>query len=335
MTNPNNAIGTNGAYSGRTSVDAFNDILSAFNGRGVLSGWSISPSSGMTLSIGGVSGVRDVAIAVAIDGAKTTINNRNGNPVSLTIDTAPATNSRIDAIVAYVSNPPQGTTELADNPNACGLIAVKGTVAASPTAPTESMIRSAITSDGAVGSTAYYVVLGTVKIATGVTTITSNYITQGAHAGVAANNIADSAVTATKIASKAVTSTKIDFTTLKYLSGMPVAKTTLSVGYGGTIPMYRIGNLVIINYFTIQTGNPGSAGTWSSLTETIPSGYRPIAEVVVYGAGYDNVDYGPRAWSFNTNGSMAFLSLRDGTNKRFYISVTWITRNAFPDNDII
>ena len=204
MTNPNNAIGTNGAYSGRTSVDAFNDVLSAFNGRGIVSGWSVSPSSGMTITLGGVTGIRDVAIAVATGGSRTTINNRSGSPVSLTIDAAPATNSRIDSIVAYVSNPPQGTTELADNPNACGLIAVKGTVASSPTAPTESMIRSAITADGAVGSTAYYVVLGTVKVVAGVTTITSNYITQGAKAGIGTNNIAD----------KAVTSDKIDFTTL-------------------------------------------------------------------------------------------------------------------------
>lgn len=204
MTNPNNAIGTNGAYSGRTSVDAFNDILSAFSGRGIVSGWSISPSSGMTITLGGVSGIRDVAIAVATGGAKTTINNRSGSPVSLTIEAAPATNSRIDAIVAYVSNPPQGTTDLADNPSACGLIAVKGTTATTPTAPDEDAIRTAITADGAVGSTAYYVVLGTVKVVAGVTTLTSNYITQGVKAGVGTDNIADSAVT----------SDKIDFTTI-------------------------------------------------------------------------------------------------------------------------
>lgn len=335
MTNPNNIIGTNGAYSGRTSVDAFNDILSAFSGRGIVSGWSISPSSGMTITLGGVSGIRDVAIAVATGGAKTTINNRSGSPVSLTIEAAPATNSRIDAIVAYVSNPPQGTNELADNPDACGLIAVKGTTASTPTVPTEAMIRTAITSDGAVGSTAYYVVLGTVKVVAGVTTLTSNYITQGAKATIGTNNIADSAITTAKIATNAVTSDKIDFTTLKYLSGMPVAKHVQAMGYGGTIPIYRIGNFVFMNGYVSQSIDPSNAGEWISLGETIKSGYRPIWEFRTASMGFDNYDYAPRVWNLHTDGSMNLISLRSGTNKSFQINCTWITRDAFPEDDII
>lgn len=264
MTNPNNAIGTNGAYSGRTSVDAFNDILSAFNGRGIVSGWSVSPSSGMTIALGGVSGIRDVAIAVATGGAKTTINNRSGSPVSLTIEAAPATNSRIDAIVAYVSNPPQGTTELADNPSACGLIAVKGTTASTPTAPTESMIRTAITADGAVGSTAYYVVLGTVKVVAGVTTLTSNYITQGAKAAIGTDQIADSAVT----------SDKIDFTTFKF--GMESKKNDANFSF--TAP--SAGTLYVFGMASYMWGYDGGS---------IRLGYTKLSGTASIGTNYSTV----------------------------------------------
>ena len=74
MTNPNNAVGTNGALGGRTSVNAFNDNLAIYASRGIVSGWTVSPSSNMTVSVGGVSGTRDVAIAADASGNKTTVN---------------------------------------------------------------------------------------------------------------------------------------------------------------------------------------------------------------------------------------------------------------------
>lgn len=178
MTNPDNTIGTNAAYSGRTSANAFNDGLAAYN-RGILTGWACSPSSGLTVSLGGDGTTRDVAIAVDNAGNKTTINNRLGTPVEVTVAAAPGSNSRIDAIVAYVDNPPQGTSTVADNPAACGIISVTGMVASSPTTPNDSQIRSAITADGASGTTAYYVILATVTVAAGTTDLTSDNITQG------------------------------------------------------------------------------------------------------------------------------------------------------------
>lgn len=179
MTNPNNAVGTNGAYGGRTSVAALNDVLSAFTGRGIISGWSVAPSSGMTVNLGGVAGVRDVAIAEGNNGNRTTIDNIVGAPIPLTLAAAPATNSRIDAIVAYVNNPPEGSATALDNPGACGLISVSSTVASSPSVPTESAIRAAITADGASGTAAFYCVLGTVRVAAGTTTVTADMITAG------------------------------------------------------------------------------------------------------------------------------------------------------------
>lgn len=181
MTNPNNAVGTNGAYNGRTSVNAFNDIMGAFT-KGVVSGWNCTPKSGMTVSVGGDGSTRDVAIAEDNAGNKTSINNISGQPIDVTIPAAPATGNRIDLIVAYVENPPQGDPAQVDNFQACGLITVSGTAASVPTAPNDTTIRNAITSDGATGATAYYVVLAQVRVGTGVTSIGSGVITQGAKA---------------------------------------------------------------------------------------------------------------------------------------------------------
>lgn len=179
MANPNDAVGTNGAFGGRTSVNAFNDVLSAFSGRGIISGWSASPSSGLTINLGGNGNVRDVAIAEDASGNKTTVNNISQAPVQVTINAAPASNSRIDAVVAYIEDSPNGSG-VTDNPDVVNILVVSGTVASSPTAPTDSAIRSAITADGASGSTAYYVVLASVRISSGTTDVDSTMIIQGA-----------------------------------------------------------------------------------------------------------------------------------------------------------
>lgn len=187
-TNPNNAVGTNAAYNGRTSVKAFNDGIGAYS-RGILSGWACSPNTGMTVSLGGDGTTRDIAIAEDVAGNKITVNNISESPINVTMSAAPATNSRIDSIVAYVDNPPQGSATSIDNPGACGLIAVDGTAAADPVAPNDSAIRTAITADGASGSTAYYVVLANITIANGTTDLTSDDIQAGDSAGIGSNNI--------------------------------------------------------------------------------------------------------------------------------------------------
>lgn len=188
MTNPNNAIGTNAAYSGRTSVNAFNDDLAAYS-RGILTGWNCQVDTGLTVMLGGGHSARDVAIAEDNAGNKTTINNISLDEVPVTLDTAPGANSRIDAIVAYVDNPPQGSSSTADNPEACGIIPVAGTPAVDPQAPDDNAIRTAITADGASGTTAYYVVLATVTVPTGTTDLIPGYIQQGDKAKIGSDNI--------------------------------------------------------------------------------------------------------------------------------------------------
>lgn len=189
MTNPNDAVGTNGAFGGRTSVNAFNDGIASYS-RGVLSGWACVPDSGMQVAIGGDGATRDVAIAEDNAGNKTTINNISGAPIEVEISAAPSTNSRIDAIVAYVDNPPQGDSTEVDNFSACGLIVVDGTAASTPVAPDDTAIRTAITADGASGVTAYYAVIAYVTVANGTTDIDASMLAGGPDAEVNGANVA-------------------------------------------------------------------------------------------------------------------------------------------------
>lgn len=199
MTNPDNTVGTNAGYDGRTTPNAFNDILGAFT-RGLVSGWACTPKTGMTVKLGGDGSTRDVAIAEDNAGNKTTINNRTATPVEITLAGAPSTGNRIDSIVAYVDSAQsgQGATDV-DFPSITGIIAVRGTAAGSPTAPTEAQIRSAITNDGADGASSFYVVLANITVGQGVTTIGSGVISAGAPAQLQSATIPDGGITSAKI----------------------------------------------------------------------------------------------------------------------------------------
>lgn len=313
MTNPNNAIGTNAAFNGRTSPNALNDIAASFTS-GIVSGWTCSPKAGMTVQLGGSASVRDVALAEDNAGDKLTINNRSGAPVEVTLSGAPATNNRIDAIVAYVDNPSTGDDTTTDNPSTCGIIAVSGTVAANPSAPTDAQIRSAITTDGATGGVAYYVVLATILVGTNVTTIGSGVITQG-NASQSLAAIADGSVTTAKIADGAVTSQKIDWPTFvpSTVSTCTIAKSS----HIGTISAFsRVKCAVNADktmfklYGYINAALDGGAYTHTfTLSNTglgaIPAAYT-IADCIYLtqndGAGNIQVT----SLTINTNGSMTF-----------------------------
>lgn len=205
MTNPNDAIGTNAAYGSRTSVDAFNDIAQIFSGRGLVSGFVVAPKSGMTVSVGGQAGTRDVAVAEDNLGNRNMVNNRLGSEVDITLAAASVSANRYSAIVAYINNPAQADDTTPDAPSVCGIIEAQGNSAG----VSEAQIRSAITADGGTGSVAYYVVIATIYVGAGTTTITSANISQSwlSFAPV------DGSITTAKIADEAVTSSKIDWET--------------------------------------------------------------------------------------------------------------------------
>lgn len=178
-TNPNNSVGTNGAFGGRTSVNALNDVLQTFNGAGILSGWRCAPSSGMTVEVGGQdTTIRDVAIAEDPFGNRTTIDNILSAPIEVTLNAASASSNRYTSIIAYVNSPTNASDTTLDNPTVVGLIAVDGTATTNPTKPTDAQIRTAITTDGGTGSAAYYVKLADIYVEAGLTTITADYIVQ-------------------------------------------------------------------------------------------------------------------------------------------------------------
>lgn len=179
MSNPANSLGTNAAYSGYTSVEAFNDVLSAFQGRGILSGWVVAPISGMLVRLASTATPRSVAIAENNTGGLTTINTPRRSATSINLGTAPSSGTSYRSIVLYVNNPPTATNTTVDNPSAVGFAIVSSTTSASPS---DSDIRAAITNDGGTGSTAYYVIAATIAIPAGTTTVTANMITQGARA---------------------------------------------------------------------------------------------------------------------------------------------------------
>lgn len=206
MTNPGNAVGTNAAYGGRTSVNAFNDIAAALSGRGILSGWKCVPKAGLTVALGGDGVNRDVAIAEDDIGNKTTVNNISEQPIDMTLSEAPSIGERIDVIVAYVNNPPEGTTSQIDNPEACGLIVVEGEVVANnPVAPTETEIRTAIGADGGNSVQAYYAVMATISVTEGMTDIVADNITAGATIGVGATDQELNPLSDNPVANKVIT----------------------------------------------------------------------------------------------------------------------------------
>lgn len=257
-TNPNNAVGTNAAYDGRTSVNAFNDDLTVYT-RGILSGWNCQVDSGLTVMLGGSAYTRDVAVAEDNAGNKTTINNISQDEVYVTLDSAPGSNSRIDLVVAYVDNPPQGTSTVADNPSACGIINVTGTPSATPIEPDDNAIRSAITADGASGTTAYYAILAKITVPTGTTDLIPGYIEQGDKA---------------QLPNDFIKSNNIDFTTLPgnystseqntgytWIDGKTIYKKTLTIQSFPNNTETNLGNLLPAGIEIIKFEGAATAGS--------------------------------------------------------------------------
>ena len=120
---------------------------------------------------------------------------------TVTISAANATYPRIDSVVVYIDSVIQPTTAVIDNVN--GILkfaAVAGTPAASPTAPTESMIQAAI------GAGNRYMVLADVKVPNGATSMNTATFTDRRKVA--------TMIDSSNLAKKAVKAENIDFTTM-------------------------------------------------------------------------------------------------------------------------
>lgn len=277
MTNPDNALGTNGAFGGRTSVNAFNDVLATFASAGIVSGFAVAPDTGMTVEVGGSGTVRDVAVAEDPFGNRTTVDNISGDPIPVTIDTASTTTARIDSIVAYVNSPATASDTSVDNPTACGIISVNGT---SGGAPTDAAIRTAITADGGTGSTAYYVVIANVSVPANTTTITSGLISAGASI-----NLTNVVTTGSNGLMLAADKVKLD-TVSEYVdhAGDISFSAGNSLNSGNYSTLTQSGHIVVLN-LTIDHTYALNAGSFYDLC-TLPAALVPNKNLPLLGMVY-------------------------------------------------
>ena len=120
---------------------------------------------------------------------------------TVTITAANATYPRIDSVVVYIDSAIAPTTTVIDNVN--GILkfaAVAGTPAATPTAPTESMIQAVI------GAGNRYMVLADVKVPNGATSMNTATFTDRRKVA--------TMIDSNNLAKKAVKAENIDFTTM-------------------------------------------------------------------------------------------------------------------------
>lgn len=283
MTNPDNIVRVRARNGGRASVYEANGWCQAY-GSGILDGTGVvqNTSANMTVLVGGSSSKPDVLIAENPSGYKIALDLVGQQPVTIT---APASNSRISAIVAYTDDLALESTEdtVTGSPASCGLIVVNGSSSASPSAPTDTQIRGAITSDGATGSQASYAVIATIRVASNTTSITDALITRN-QAG--------------------VQSSKIDFTTYN---------TTSEIACGTWVD----GSTIYKKTFSNTTGS--NNGSTKTIAHNI-SGFASLvkAEGIVVN---DEVPSGTQYWQIPTSfGSEGWAAIRvDSTN--IYLNV--------------
>lgn len=199
MTNPDNIVRVRARNGGRASVYEANGWAQAFSS-GLFEGNGVTQntSADMHVLVGGSSSKPDVILAENPSGYKIALDIVGQQAVTLT---APASNSRISAIVAYTDDLSLSTdqTTVTGSPASCGLIVVNGSASSNPSAPTDTQIRNAITADGATGSQASYAVIATVRVAHNTTVITNALITTNRATLNVANNVPDASITANKI----------------------------------------------------------------------------------------------------------------------------------------
>lgn len=176
MTNPDDVVRVRARLGGRASVYEANGWCQAYS-TGLLEGTGVTQntSADMNVLVGGSSAKPDVVIATNPSGYKIALDLVGQTTLTLT---APSSNSRISSIVAYTDDLSltTGDATVTGSPDTCGLIVVNGDIASSPTAPNDTAIRVAITSDGGTGSQAAYCVIANVTVESSTTTITDSLI---------------------------------------------------------------------------------------------------------------------------------------------------------------
>lgn len=334
MTNPGNTVRIRSRTGGRESVYEANMwaqkfTSGLFDGNGVIE----NTSPNMSVRVGGGSTKPDVVLAQNPAGYKIALDLVSQQTLTIT---APASNSRISSIVAYTDDLSISSTDTTNtgNPGYCGLIVVNGTTAASPTAPSDSTIRSAITSDGATGSQASYCVIAEITVASTTTTITNSLISPGRkYAQMNGSSLVDGSTAASKIdwatlllGSYTRTTNATATTSNVAISGASLSVTTATgnkLKITVSVPFLSCSSSPTNSSIAIWDGNVGS-GTQVGYAQVTTGGpnygapanivvlLHPSAGVHTYNLGLSNIGGGTSTATASSSQPLSFLIERVG-----------------------
>lgn len=278
--------------------------------RAYFSGFACTQTTpaGMSIQIGGGDDVDSAAVFINSDRA--VLLSTDGTPQTVTIPTAPASGSRIDAVVSYIdttSADPEGETP--GTPEYVKTIVVSGTAASSPSAPTDSQIVSALPA----GANSRYYRWCDVKVAQSQTIITNSNITDRKPAS---PNLYWTTSEIEDIANNAVGNWN------------KVATKQISGGFGKTISLCRVGNIVIAVSGGGSSFSP--AGQWTSLSEKMPSGFRPAYSSGGLMSGACPGTANPCLQTIDHDGSMTQIVMNNNSSHDYRMIGFWYTTDAWP-----
>lgn len=263
--------------------------------------------AGMSIRIGGTN-TPDSAVLVVAPVGKPVLLSTNGEPELVTIPTAPATGSRIDAVVSYIdTTSPVTDAETPGTPEYVHTIVVQGTAASNPSELTNEQIVAALPA-GAGGT---YYRWCDVRVAAGQTVITNR-------------DIIDKKPTRPVVYSESI----LDLV-YKGGSSIPIAIENTKMMWQVPCTLARVGNLVLLQINGFCNGTPDKDGTSK---ETLPVGFRPALEVAT--AGYVSTSGGGSAIlaaSVTTNGIINWSADKTPAKNAYWrFAVTYPTRDDWP-----
>ena len=217
----------------------------AHHERGYFSGFACTQTdpAGMSIKIGGGS-TADSAMLVLTDG-RCVLLSTNGEPEVVTIPTAPASGSRIDAVVSYIdTTSPATDSETPGTPEYVHTIVVSGTASSNPSAPTDNQIVRALPA----GANSKYYRWCDVKVAASQTVITNSDITDKKPMSPNLYFTASDALAQARTVAP------------RYASRVTISANTYSAPSNGVI--YFIGNIDTTQYASTISVAVGGAVVW-------------------------------------------------------------------------
>lgn len=243
---------------------------------------------GMSVLVGGEDGTIDSAAFKQSNTGAIVLLSTDGTPQEVTIATAPASGSRIDAIVSYIDKTSaDASKETAGTPQYVKTIAVQGTAASNPSAPTNDEIAAALPT----GVGGFYR-WADVKVGQGVINITDDNVSDAKPAS--PNVYLTNQVNQNKNDIAANTKLINDKTATEH--------TSVNITYGISIHLHKQGKMVSLFFNSPVSRDFPATGTSGG---SLPVGWRPIEEVRFYG-GQDNTPANSRTFTLQTDGKMVW-----------------------------